>query len=710
MLDRTGFLIYCDWPKNHVKNNRSSFFAPTVLLYALGLWTTAMGQEDARIQTNLPTLTQVDQIRRLSLQETERHYPIKLRGVVLGYESPSSTTLFISDDTGSISVRGARYQSLRQGQVVAITGVSGVERFTPMVAHSKIQVVGQSELPVAHEFSFQRVASGVDSQWVRVAGIVRSVAVNNPNGKPASADITLATEDGGRPYVIINDYRGEPLQPLVDAEVAVTGIAESIYNGKRQLINIRLIVPGMKFVDVRRAAPQDAWSAPPHSIASLRQFSLNEPSGHRVKVQGVITLQRPGELIFIRDETGSIRIWTGQSDPVSQGDHVEALGFPAVFNFAPVMEDAIFHKTGTGPPPQPANVSAREAQRGNHQAELIRVDAQLIDQYRAPNQLILVMQDGDTLFHIELRPSQTAGASFRTGARMRVTGICLPQAGNFGLPQTFLMNVRSPADLVVLRQPSWWTPERLRWALCILTCILLGAAIWVWTLRQQVNRQTRAIRDKIEREAALQERMRIAREFHDSLEQELASVRMQLELTSATIANAPETIAANLEMARTMICHSQAEARRSVWELRSQILENRTLPAALSASFRNVENGAPIEINVSGQTHSLPMQVESNLLRIAQEAIANAIHHAKPRHISINLAYEAAGARLRICDDGSGFCVEKAPDGQTGHFGLLGMKERADKMAGILCITSAPGKGTCVEVFVPQTENGANKA
>jgi len=225
------------------------------------------------------------------------------------------------------------------------------------------------------------------------------------------------------------------------------------------------------------------------------------------------------------------------------------------------------------------------------------------------------------------------------------------------------------------------------------------------TLRRQVLLQTETIREKIEREAVLQERMRIARDLHDNLEQELAGVRMQLELTAATVENAPQSAVASLKIAKTMISHSQAEARRSVWELRSQVMENRTLPAALSATAGVVENGAPIEVKVSGHTHALPMRIESNLLRIAQEAITNAIKHAKPRHIVVHLAYEASGTRLKISDDGCGFYVDKAPDGKTGHFGLLGMRERVDKIAATLEITSAPGQGTNVDVFVPQAEN-----
>jgi signal transduction histidine kinase len=700
-----------------MKNHPTSLSGPAVALFAFGLWVTASAQDqllpsdlvDLTPHAHLPTLTQVAQIRRLSLPEAERHYPVKLRGVVLDYSS--LPTLFISDQTGGIYVRATTNETLIQGQLVEIEGVSDAGRFAPMVIPSQLRVVGEGELPLPRDVSYQRIASGVeDSQWVRVNGVVRSTAMQILKQKLRCPVLIVATEDGGRLKVLINDYHGEPVQSLIDAEVEATGIAESIYNGKRQLINVRLLAPGIKFIKVNRAAPPDVLTAPPRPVDSLRQFSPEKPSAHRVGVQGVVTLQQIGTCIFIRDETGSIRVETQQRESVSPGDHVEVLGFPAVYDYAPVLEDAVFRRLDAGPPPQPLELTAKEARQADHDADLICVDAQLLDQFRTPDHLILVLQEGDILFRAQLPGAKVAGVKVRNGARLQVTGVCIGQSESYGSPRAFQMLLRSPDDLLVLRQPSWWTPRRMGWALCILSGALLGVGIWVWTLKRQVGIQTEAIRQKIEHEATHQERMRIAREFHDSLEQEIAGVRMQLELTAATIGNAPETAIASLRMARTMISHSQTEARRSVWELRSQILENRTLPVALSAAVAGVENGVPIEVNVSGQPRTLPMRVESNLLRIAQEAIANATKHAQPRHVSVHLAYEANGTRLKICDDGCGFCVDDAPDGQDGHFGLLGMRERADKIGGTLRVTSAPGTGTCVEIFVPQTENDTKRA
>ena len=693
-----------------MKALRANLCWPPIALLAFGLcWpasaqdpSVAPGDSALLLRTNLPTLTQVAQIRRLSLSEAGRHYPVKLRAVVLEYST--LPTLFISDRTGGIYVRANTNQSLVSGQLVEIEGVSAAGRFAPLVIPSLLRAAGRGELPPPRDVSFQRLATGVeDSQWVRVAGIVRSIGVQTLKGKLVCRALTLATEDGGRLKVLVDDYQGEPAPPLIDEEVAVTGIAESIYNGKRQLIDVRLLAPSAQFVAVKPGVPRPALA--PRPIASLRQFSPENPSGHRLKVQGTITLQRLGECIFVRDDTGSIRIETHQREPVVPGDRVEALGFPAIRDSMPVMEDGVFHRLGPGQPPQPVALTAKEAQRDDFDAELVRLDAQLMDQFSTPEQLILLLQEGGTLFRAQLPQSYAVAPRLRNGARLRLTGICLRQFDNDRSPRALQILVRSPDDVAVLRQPSWWTPQRMRWALGILALVSLGAGVWVWTLRRQVSAQTEAIREKIEREAVLQERMRIAREFHDSLEQEIAGVRMQLELTEATIAHAPQTAVANLQMARSMVCHSQAEVRRSVWELRSQVLENRTLPAALSAAVASLENGSPIRVNVSGPARPLPMRVESNLLRIAQEAVANALKHAKPCHVTVRLDYQAGGVRLSIADDGCGFCVDQAPDGQSGHFGLLGMRERADKIAGSLLITASPGKGTQVEVFVPYPQN-----
>ena len=192
----------------------------------------------------------------------------------------------------------------------------------------------------------------------------------------------------------------------------------------------------------------------------------------------------------------------------------------------------------------------------------------------------------------------------------------------------------------------------------ILSVVLLAGFAWVFVLDRRVRQQTAIIQQKIQREAVLEERTRIAREFHDTLEQELAAITIQLDTVAAQFDDAPDVARQMLELARTMSRRSLFEARRSVWDLRSHLLENSNLVTALSRSDQtHVRQRAHVQIAVqtSGQPRKLAAPVENNLLRIAQEALANALKHAHATQIIVKLDYEPDRVCLRICDDGVGF-------------------------------------------------------
>jgi signal transduction histidine kinase len=113
------------------------------------------------------------------------------------------------------------------------------------------------------------------------------------------------------------------------------------------------------------------------------------------------------------------------------------------------------------------------------------------------------------------------------------------------------------------------------------------------------------------------------------------------------------------------------------------------------------DSGVHPAVKVTGKARSLPPNVESNLLRIGQEAAANALKHAHAKSLNITLLYEAHCVRLCIEDDGRGFEMKQIPGHDLGHFGLLGMRERTEKIGGRLEVSSTPGEGTRVEATVP---------
>ena len=228
--------------------------------------------------------------------------------------------------------------------------------------------------------------------------------------------------------------------------------------------------------------------------------------------------------------------------------------------------------------------------------------------------------------------------------------------------------------------------------------LVLALALLVWQIYQ-----LRVRRMKAQFAAVLGERTRIAREIHDNLAQEMLGISVQLEVVARTMPPGAEVARSHLDRVRMLVRHGIAEARRYVWDLRSQALEQTDLPTALSETARRLTANVPVEaqVQVGGAFRPLPRDVEDNLLRIAQEAINNAVTHANPARILVNLTFEIRRVQLSVRDDGHGF--DQATASSNGHFGLTGMKERAEHIGGTLSIISSPETGTEVRVDVPIT-------
>ncbi|HEV7396203.1 MAG TPA: two-component regulator propeller domain-containing protein [Pyrinomonadaceae bacterium] len=202
--------------------------------------------------------------------------------------------------------------------------------------------------------------------------------------------------------------------------------------------------------------------------------------------------------------------------------------------------------------------------------------------------------------------------------------------------------------------------------------------------------------------AVLGERTRIAREIHDNLAQEMSAISVQLEVVARTMPSAAEPARSHLDRARRQVRHGIAEARRYVWDLRSAALEKNDLPTALTEAARRITNETPIQaqVEVNGTFRPLSQPVEDQLLRIGQEAMNNAVKHAQAQRILVNLVFDGPRVQLIIRDDGCGFDLN-AGNGREGHFGLVGMRERAEQIGGSLSIHSAAGSGTEVVADVP---------
>jgi len=232
--------------------------------------------------------------------------------------------------------------------------------------------------------------------------------------------------------------------------------------------------------------------------------------------------------------------------------------------------------------------------------------------------------------------------------------------------------------------------------------LLLAAAVGliVLLLRRRLRRAESEFR------AVLGERNRIAREIHDTLAQGYVGISVQLEVLTELLRHGKEEEAVKqLDTTRGYLREGLADARQSIWALRSQDTGETTLPVRLR---RMVEaaggHGLEAEFSIFGAYRPLPPGTEREILRVAQEAIHNVSQHAGAEQLFVQLEYGPEEIALEVRDDGRGFSPQ--PAAKPGHYGLTGMRERAAAIGGTLEVSSEPGMGTTVRLRVAAHKSG----
>jgi len=305
----------------------------------------------------------------------------------------------------------------------------------------------------------------------------------------------------------------EQREVLMDSTVKIRGVCVSRFNSRRQLFDIRLLVPHPKDLMVESPAPANPFAIPKRPIEQLLQFSPRGPYGHRVRVSGTVIYHRDTDL-YIQDEREGLYVETSQMDNVLIGDKVDVLGFPAKGEYTPMLQDGVFQKTGSGSLPEPVHISADEALRGNYECRLVKIDAVVVDRARHSREQFLVLQSGGFIFHAYLE-GKTNGVDFvylSNNTRVSVTGICRIEVGNDWHPgadwraKSFRILMRSPGDIFVVAQPPWWNFQKMLWAIGVLGLVVFTALAWVGILRRRVHKQTAIIWRQLQTAAALKER------------------------------------------------------------------------------------------------------------------------------------------------------------------------------------------------------------
>ena len=297
---------------------------------------------------------------------------------------------------------------------------------------------------------------------------------------------------------------------LIDSLVRVRGVCGTIFNRRKQLIGVRLFVPGRDHLTRLKAGLAYPFSAPIASIPDLLRFNGKDSLGNRVRVQGTVTLTDSEGAFYVQDSAAGMRVETRGPVLVKPGERVDVVGFPARGEISPKLRNADYRKLPPVPAPSPAAITLKQALDGDYDSQLVTIEGTLVGWDESEGRRTLGLSTREGLFSAQVVAAKpVAFPGLHSGSVLRVTGICAVQADE-GVPKSMVVLLHSPSDVVIVSAAPWWTPKRVGGMLLLLGLIVVCALTWVAVLRGRVRSQTRTIRLELERSESLRNAAQVA--------------------------------------------------------------------------------------------------------------------------------------------------------------------------------------------------------
>ncbi|MFO1488637.1 MAG: histidine kinase [Verrucomicrobiota bacterium] len=617
--------------------------------------------------------------------------------------------LFLQDDSGAALIRASpvsfRSSGIEPGQLVE---AKGDVQFSPGLSPFRLNtsaVLGWGQFPRPLPYPDRTKARQTDSHWVELPGVVRS-ATNNL--------LRVMAEHGLVSVWIGGLAATNSLAQHVDDLVTVRGVFSTQVAPEPVVL-----VPSLRCVEVTEPAPADPFLLPAFPINKVAPPAGEAAWRHRIKIAGVVTYRDENSLV-LQDQTAGAWVHGGVPAGLKVGARVEAVGFPDQQGELVTLRESLVRQTGEGEPPVPIQMMMDGLLDSHLNSWLVCLEGVVLEQKSREGRQRLELQNGQRVFEAVLANASGRLDALPVGSRVKVTGVTQlqvaghsPDPGTDGassLVATMEILLRTPADLELIERPPWWTWRHTAFVGGLLLAVLGGAFVWIRVLRRRVAQRTGELRiamgrlkKEAELSATLAERERLAAEIHDTLEQGLSGIMMQLDGVDSRLGSDQAGARENLEMARRMVRFSRAEVRHSLWNLESQLLKDGDLGAAIREIARQMSVGcaSAVTVEVSPGGQPLPAAVDHHLLRCTQEAVSNALKHAGAANVRVTLNYGDDTVELTVKDDGCGFDPGQAMTAAGMHLGMRNLRSRARKMKGQLRVESQPGQGTAICLVVP---------
>ncbi|HWL17906.1 MAG TPA: ATP-binding protein [Opitutus sp.] len=447
----------------------------------------------------LPILRLAEQVRELPVEEAGRGYPVRLRGVVT-WSDPNARFFYVRDVSAGLRIERTDWQGEIPvaGARVDLNGRSAVGEFAPVVLLENLSSTGTLPLPEPPETTLQHLMSGVeDSQSVAVSGYVRTVF---SDGKWSRLEITTPTG-----ALVVQLPRDARVSDLAGSVVRVRGVCAVRANDRRQLNAVQLWVQSIDDIRVEEPRPADPFAVPLHPIASLRQFATAEALNRRVRIQGVLVHQEPGQSLHLQHDADGLMVLSSDSTELMPGDKVEAVGFPGRQGRQFVLREAVYRRLSGGAQPDPRILGELRGLDPDLDGLLVQVEATVLESTRRRARVELIGQSGSVIFDALLNESRAGPwTDWRPGSRLRLTGLYQLDLDESAGPRALRIQLRTPRDVEVLQGAAWWTEGRALIAMEVLVAVGIAGLAWVVLLRRRVARQTAEIRAQWEKAARLE--------------------------------------------------------------------------------------------------------------------------------------------------------------------------------------------------------------
>jgi len=321
-------------------------------------------------------------------------------------------------------------------------------------------------------------------------------------------------------------------------------------------------VPFLHDIAIEEDAPVDFYNLPIRSIPNLQQLSIGQ-NLTRVRIAGTVLYDRGDGSVYVQEDGATLLILSHEKGPLAAGDQIEAVGILGREGVRTILREAVYRKTGTGPPPAPLILDDPAQLLPANDSRLVQVRGTLIDKFDRPGQTRLTLQAGKVFFEAMLaRPANVTSLDFAPGTGLALTGIYRLEFDDSRQMRGFQLQLRAPDDVAIFQPPRLWTLQRALLATALLAgCTLLGLA-WITALRRQVGRQTRQIRQQLEQQN-----------------------RMELEVQRATRLESLGVLAGG-------IAHDFNNALTGIIGYNSLAMMNQEAVALVGDCLRQIEKGA----------------------------------------------------------------------------------------------------------------------